>query len=100
MKGLAAAMVEVFLDLRSMRALCPSVADAQNCPAPKVLRSVAIVSAASLSLRPRISKALVRARNGGPYRRRRAEQAPTFAADLRSMDHNESNLIRIVMENG
>ena len=42
MKGLAAAMVEVFLDLRSMRALCPSVADVQNCPAPKVLRSVAI----------------------------------------------------------
>ena len=34
------------------------------------------------------------------HRVARAEQAPTFATDLQSMDCIESNMIRIVIENG
>jgi len=80
MKGLAAAMVEVFSDLRSMRAHCPPCRRTELSGSEGL--SVRFNSVSRIVEPPwRISKALVRAWNGGPYRRRGAEQAPTFAAD-------------------
>ncbi len=65
MKGLAAAMVEVFSDLRSMRARCPPCRRTELSGSEGL--SVRFNSVSSIVEPPwRISKALVRAWNGGP----------------------------------